>query len=96
MKVEISSQVADFVRRQAPEPRRMLRRALKELAHDRGDIKHLEAPLDEYCRLRVHGYRIIFQYAGRGRIQCVFAERRSLVYEIFAQAIIDRLAGADE
>lgn len=95
MKVEVSSQVADFVRRQAPEPRRLLRRALKDLSQDKGDIKHLEAPLDEYCRLRVRGYRIILHYSRRGTIQCVFAERRSIIYEVFAQALVDRLAGLD-
>ena len=96
MKVEISPQVADFVRRLAPEPRRLLRRALKDLSQDRGDIKHLEAPLDEYCRLRVQGYRVILHYSSRGTIQCVFAERRSIVYEVFAQALVNELAGVDE
>jgi mRNA-degrading endonuclease RelE of RelBE toxin-antitoxin system len=96
MKVEVSSQVTDFIRRQAPEPRRLLRRALKELTRDKGDIKPLEAPLEEYCRLRVRGYRIIVHYTGHGSIQCVFAERRSIVYEVFAQTLVDRLAGHDE
>src|SRR5262245_7750126 len=96
MKVDLSEQVAEFVRRQAPEPRRMLRRALKELARDKGDVKTLEGPLDGYCRLRVHGYRIIFFYAGRNRIECVYAERRGIVYEVFAQALLDRIAGVEE
>jgi mRNA-degrading endonuclease RelE of RelBE toxin-antitoxin system len=95
-RVEVSKQVAEFVRRQAPEPRRLLRRALKELSTDKGDIKALEGSLDGYCRLRVHGYRVIFCYSGRGKIQSVFAERRSIVYEVFAQALIDRLSGMDE
>ena len=95
MKVELSPQVVDFVQRLAPAPRRMLRRALRELARDRGDIKALEGPLDGYCRLRVHGYRIIFCYARRGLIQCIFAERRSIISEVFAQALGDTLSGAD-
>ncbi len=96
MRVEVSRQVADFVRQQAPEPRRMLRRALKELSQDKGDVKPQEAPLDEYCRLRVRGYRIIVHYTSRGAIQCVFAERRSIVYEVFAQLLVDKLVGVDE
>lgn len=96
MKVEVSRQVADFVRTQAPEPRRMLRRALRDLSRDKGDIKHLEAPLEEYCRLRVRGYRIILHYSERRTIQCVFAERRSIVYEVFAQALVDKLAGIED
>lgn len=96
MKVLVSAQVADFVRRQAPHPKRTLRRALRELARERGDIRRLEGPLAEYCRLRVQDYRIIFCYTSRGTIECVYAERRSIVYEVFAQALVDRLAGADE
>jgi mRNA-degrading endonuclease RelE of RelBE toxin-antitoxin system len=95
MKVEVSPQVVDFVRRLPPEPRRRLRRALKELAREKGDIKRLEGPLDAYCRLRVDGYRIIVFYAGRS-IQCIFAERRSIVYEVFAAALRAALAGAKE
>jgi mRNA interferase RelE/StbE len=96
MKIELSEQVVDFVRRLAPEPRRVLRQALKELAKDKGDIKPLEGPLDGYCRLRVHGYRIIFSYSGRRSIQCIFAERRSIVYEVFSQMVSDKLAGRQE
>jgi mRNA-degrading endonuclease RelE of RelBE toxin-antitoxin system len=96
MKVELSPQVIDFVRRLAPAPRQMLRQALRELARDRGDIKALEGPLDGYCRLKVHSYRIIFCYAKRGVIQCIFAERRSIIYEVFAQALGDRLSGGED
>lgn len=68
-----------------------MRQALKELATEKGDIKPLEGPLDGYCRLRVGTHRIIFAYVGRNRIQCVFAERRSIVYEVFAQLLNDEL-----
>jgi mRNA-degrading endonuclease RelE of RelBE toxin-antitoxin system len=94
MKVEVSAQVADFVRRLPPEPRRRLRRALKDLAKEKGDIKRLEGPVDGYCRLRVDGHRVILSYTGRGAIQCVFVERRSIVYEIFAGALRAALSGA--
>ncbi|MGH9380112.1 MAG: type II toxin-antitoxin system RelE family toxin [Thermoanaerobaculia bacterium] len=82
MNVEISEQVAEFVRRLPPEPRRRIRRALRDLARERGDIKPLEGPLEGYCRLRIGAYRIVFSYAPQQTIQCVFAERRSLVYEL--------------
>jgi mRNA interferase RelE/StbE len=94
MRIELSSQVLEFVRRLAPEPRRLLRRALKDLARGKGDIKPLEGPLDGYCRLRVQSYRVVFSYASRSRIQCIFAERRNIVYEVFAQLVGDKLAGA--
>lgn len=64
----------------------MLREALRGLAKERGDIRALEGPLKDYHRLRVGGYRIIFAYAGKQRrIQCIYAERRSAVYEMFAE-----------
>lgn len=91
MKVDLSSQVLDFVRRLPPEPRRRLKMALRGLTKERGDIKRLEAPLDGYCRLRVDGYRVIIHYARGGVIQCVFAEQRSIVYEVFAVALREAL-----
>jgi mRNA-degrading endonuclease RelE of RelBE toxin-antitoxin system len=91
-RVEISDQVRRFIRSLAPEPRKELRAALRELAHERGDIKHLEGPLKDYFRLRVRDYRIIFQYSRRRRvIECVFAERRDLIYEVFEKLIHARL-----
>jgi len=85
-RVELSEQVVRFVAQRAPEPRRVLRLALRGLAQERGDIRALEGPLMDYHRLRVGGYRIIFAYRVTGkrlRIQCLYAERRSAVYEVF-------------
>ena len=56
-------------------------------------MKPLEGPLQDYYRLRVGSYRIILRYASAKTIECVFAERRSLVYEVFAERILARLAG---
>lgn len=89
-KIELSEQIVRFVARRAPEPRRMLRAALRGLVRERGDIQALESPLTNYHRLRVGSYRIIFAYrtiGKRRRIQCIYAERRSVVYEVFAQLL---------
>ena len=95
MKVELSEQVVLFVKRQAPEPRRWLRAALRQLTLEQGDIKSLEGPLSGYYRLRVRGYRVIFTYACSVKtnriIKCVFAERRHVIYEVFAETLRDRL-----
>jgi len=91
MRVRLSEQIVDFTRRLAPEPRKLVRQGLRDLAHEEGDIKPLEAPLDSYCRLRIGGFRVIFQYATAKRIDCIFIERRSLVYEVFAEEIARRL-----
>ena len=96
MKVVLAAQVVAFVRRLPPEPRQRLRHALRELSRERGDIKALEAPLDGYCRLRVGGYRVVFAYGKRGSIECIFAEQRSVVYELLLERLRDRLKGGDE
>jgi len=38
---------------------------------------------------------VIVFYTGRRCIQCVFAERRSIVYEVFAAAMRAALCGQD-
>ena len=87
-KVELSEQVVPYVAGRAPEARRRLRAALRRLATERGDIRALEGRLENYHRLRVGGYRIVSAYRISGKqrtIQCIFAERRSVVYEVFEQ-----------
>ena len=95
-KVELSEQVLNFVRALAPEPRRAVRVALRRLPEGRSDIKQLEGELADWCRLRVKSYRVIFRYemeASQRVARCVFAERRELVYELFAEAIRRLLEG---
>jgi mRNA-degrading endonuclease RelE of RelBE toxin-antitoxin system len=93
MKVVLAPQVVDFLRRLPPEPKRRLRQALGDLAREKGDIKALEPPLDGYCRLRVGGYRVVCSYGKRRTIECLFAERRSAVYELLLERLLDRLRG---
>lgn len=96
MEVELSEQVIAFVARRAPEPRRRLRAALRDLGRERGDIRALESPLANYHRLRVAGYRIIFTYEVSGKrriIRCIFAERRGAVYEVFQELLRRHLSG---
>ena len=95
-KIRVATQVEAFVKSLAPDPRRRLRLAIKGLAGGRGDIKSLEGNLAGYCRLGVTGYRVIYkERAERGVrvIDCVFAERRALVYEIFARLLIEQAVG---
>ena len=89
-RVELADQVLSFVRMLAPEPRRSLRLGLRGLEKDQGDIKQLEGKLAGWCRLRVMSYRVIFRYemeGGERVARCVFAQRRELVYELFAEAL---------
>ncbi len=92
-RIRIEAQVEAFVKSLAPDPRRRLRLAIKGLADGKGDIQSLEGNLAAYCRLSVMGYRVIYkERAERGArvIDCVFAERRSLMYEILAKLITEQ------
>jgi mRNA-degrading endonuclease RelE of RelBE toxin-antitoxin system len=96
LRVELDSQVASFVRALAPEPRKRLRAGLRGLEREKGDLKQLEADLAGYARLRVGGYRVIVRfYGGRGQrvARCVFAEKRAVVYELFAEILRGPAAG---
>lgn len=84
--VEVSEQVVHFVMQQAPDSRKKLRRAIRSLAAETGDLKALEGRLAGYHRLRVGPFRVVFRYtlqSGKRKIRCEFAERRPLIYEAF-------------
>ena len=90
MKIEPSEQVSTFIGSQAPDERIMLRRALRQLASEQGDIKQLEERLRGFCRLRVGPFRAIFRYIvtnGKRTISCEYVERRKIVYEVYGKTI---------
>jgi mRNA interferase RelE/StbE len=92
--VELEQQVVDFVRSLPPQPKQALRRALKNLQLEHGDIRGLEGELEGFYRLRVQRYRLIFHYNLRRDqrvIRCVYAATRSIVYEVFAERIRELL-----
>jgi len=88
--VNLGAQVVEFFGQLAPEPRKKLRIALRRLAKESGDIKSLEGKLTGYQRLRCGSHRVIFARKvrmGKPEIDCIFAEHRSLVYEVFTAAL---------
>ena len=92
-RIRVETQVEGFVKSLAPDPRRRLRQAIKGLADGQGDIKRLEGNLAEYSRLGVAGCRVIFkERSERGEriIDCIFAERRAVVYEIFVRLLAEQ------
>lgn len=94
IRVEILEQVAEFIRTLAPESRKTVRAALRKLEREEGDVRALEGPLKSYCRLRVGGNRIIFAYASGGKtLRCIYADRRSVVYDVFEQMIKKAILG---
>lgn len=87
MKVLLSEQVLNFVRTLPPIPKQRVRQALRALESLDGDIKDLQHPLEDYCRLRAHQFRIIIKIHPE-KVKCIFIEKRALVYEIFEQTFI--------
>jgi mRNA-degrading endonuclease RelE of RelBE toxin-antitoxin system len=69
---------------------------LHGLEQEKGDIKQPEADLAGYARLRVGGYRVLVRFFAKGgqRVaRCVFAEKRAVVYELFAEILRGPTAG---
>jgi len=94
VEIRVGPQVEEFVMALAPEPRKALKRAIKGLAKEQRDTKTLEGKLSGGHRLRVAGYRVLYkETAERGAriINCVYANHRSVVYEMFAQLLADQL-----
>ena len=90
-KVVVHPQVETFVRGLAPEPRRRLVKAMKALPG--GGTKPLDGRLCGYSRLREGGYRIIYADAvkqGVRTFDCLFAERRPVVYEMFEHILAEQ------
>jgi len=97
-KTELSSQILDFVRSLAPEPRKALRAGLHGLEKNAGDINILEGELAGWSRLRVKSYRVIFRYIiekGQRIVRCEYAERRAVIYEMFAEQVRRQMEADD-
>ena len=89
-KIVIEEQVLNFIRRQPPEARRRIREALHEVENDTAYPQPLEDELEGFYKLKIDRIRIILQSESGGEgpvLKAVFAERRSVVYEIFKQIL---------
>ncbi len=90
--VRIQDEVLAYLRRLAPEPRHALRIAIKDLAHENGDIKPLTDELEGFYRLRVGSHRVVFEYQiieGQRVITCIFAGPRKWIYEVFQSRLLE-------
>ena len=90
-KITVFPQAEGFIRALAPEPRKRLVQAIKALPA--GNTKFLEGTLSGYSRLRVGGFRVIYvdsMKKGVRTFDCVFAERRPIVYEMFEQILSEQ------
>jgi len=82
-RVQVREQVWKFYGQLGLQDRRSVKRAILELANERGDIRALRDRLDGYYRLRVGSYRVVFRYLPGRVIECVYVNDRALVYDVF-------------
>jgi mRNA-degrading endonuclease RelE of RelBE toxin-antitoxin system len=92
MKIEviIEAQPLNFIRRQPPDARKKLRAAIHDLERGATFPEPLTDELDGFYRMRVENSRLILKHepgASTPLFKVVFAERRSLVYEMFRQIL---------
>lgn len=92
--VQVREQVRAFQATLGLEHRRELKRAILQLAEERGDIRGLTEDLSSYYRLRVGRFRVIFRYLPGRVVDCVYVNERKLVYELFA-AEMNRILGTE-
>ncbi len=85
--VELERQVLDFTGSLPPGPRRDFQRALPQLEKGKGDVRPLRVGLEGFFRVRVMSYRVVFFRPEPLVIRCAFAERRSVVYEMYANLL---------
>jgi mRNA-degrading endonuclease RelE of RelBE toxin-antitoxin system len=92
MKIEviIEEQPLAFIRRQAPDVRKKLRAAIHGIERGETFPEPLTDELDGFYKVRVENCRLILKDepgATAPLFKVVFAERRSLVYEMFRQIL---------
>jgi len=90
MKVTVEPQPREFIRRQPPGTRLLLRKILHAIERGQSVPEPLDDELDGFYKIKVEGYRLIIQHvAGEAGpfFRVVFIERRSVVYEMFRQIV---------
>lgn len=95
-RVLVREQVKGFIATLGPESRRKIRLALRGLESERGDCLPLKERLSGYHRLRVGSYRVVYRYVPGKVIECVFAEERGLIYNLFEKEFMKRLRHESE
>jgi mRNA-degrading endonuclease RelE of RelBE toxin-antitoxin system len=92
--IQLSGQVLQFLAGLAPDQKKKLRTAMRCLETDAGDLKDLVDALTGYKRLRVGNFRVIYLETfknGRPVRECIFGERRNVVYELFSEMVLSDL-----
>ena len=90
IEVIIEEQPLAFIRRQSPDARKRLRAAIHAIEHGDSFPDPLDDELEGFYKLRVENCRLILKHESGGKaslFKVLFAERRSVIYEMFRQII---------
>ena len=90
IEVIVEAQPLAFIRRQPPDARKKLRAAIHEIERGEAFPEPLEDELEGFYKMRVENCRLILKHESGDKaplFKVVFAERRSVVYEMFRQII---------
>ena len=88
--VIIEEQPLAFIRRQSPDARKRLRAAIHAIERGAAFPEPLEDELEGFYKMHVQNCRLILKHESGDKaplFKVIFAERRSVVYELFRQII---------
>lgn len=90
MKVQVSEEVRSFLRTLAPEARRSILAELDKVEAGKARLVALESPLDGFCKVKAGRFRIVCAVR-LNNLFALFAERRSVVYELATPELLSRI-----
>lgn len=90
MKVQVSEEVRSFLRTLAPESRRSVLAELDKVESAKTKLVALESPLDGFYKVKAGRFRIVCAVRSNN-LFALFAERRSVVYELATPELLARI-----
>lgn len=89
------TEVHEYLRKLAPEPRKRILAELDKVQAGKSRLMALEAPLDGYYKVRAGRFRVVCAVRSN-TLYALFAERRSVVYELITPDLLARMLSAAE
>jgi len=90
VKVTLSDEVKDFLRGLAPEPRRLVLRALDGVESGRVKLQPLESQLEKFYKIKAGRFRVLCAVEAN-TVFALFADWRSTVYEVASAALLEKI-----
>ena len=95
MNVHTSDELRAFLRTLAPQQRQAILRELDHVEAGRVRPEALESPLEGLYKVRAGRFRVLCAI-DKNRLFALFAERRSIVYEVASAALLEDILRREE